>query len=123
MISSPIKGGAILFALMGIVLILTSCSHDPIIPDSPSISFSEQVLPIFINNCAKSGCHDGSGEFSLKNYGEISSRVHAGDARKSELYKVINKLWGGKAMPPDGPLSDQQITLVYTWIMQGAKNN
>jgi len=123
MISSPLKGGAILFALLGITLFPMSCSHDPVIPDTPAISFKDQVLPIVINNCAKSGCHDGSEEFSLQNYGEVVSKVHAGDARKSELYKVINTLWGGKAMPPDGPLSDQQITLIYTWIMQGAKNN
>jgi len=123
MLPYPTKSRNILLTLIGMILLPLGCSHDPVIPDTPAISFKDQVQPIFINNCAKSGCHDGSGEFSLKDYSEISSKVHAGDARKSDVYKAINTLWGGKAMPPDGPLSDQQITLVYTWIMQGAKNN
>jgi len=84
-------------ALAGISLLSLSCSHDPVIPETPAISFKDEVLPIIVNNCAKSGCHDGSGEFSLQNYQEITSKVHAGDARKSELYKVINTLWGDKA--------------------------
>lgn len=123
MVLRHMKGRAILFALAGITFMPLSCTHDPVIPDTPAISFKDEVLPIIVNNCAKSGCHDGGAEFSLQNYEEISSNVQAGDARKSELYKVINTLWGEKAMPPDGPLSDQQITLIYTWIMQGAKNN
>jgi len=117
-----LKALAVLLAAAGVAFLPLSCTHDAVVPDTPTISFKEQVQPIFVNNCAKSGCHDGSDEFSLKSYTEISSRVHAGDARKSELYKVINKLWLGN-MPPDGPLTDEQINLIYTWIMQGAKNN
>ena len=123
MVLRRIKSSTILLALVAIALLPLSCTHDPVIPDTPAISFKDEVMPIIVNNCAKSGCHDGRGEFSLQDYHDISAKVHAGDARKSELYKVINKLWGGKAMPPDGPLSDQQITVIYTWIMQGAKNN
>jgi hypothetical protein len=99
-----------------------SCTHDPVIPATPEISFNLQIKPIFVNNCARSGCHDG-GEFDLATYNDIRARITPGDARNSDLYKVITKLWGPSAMPPDGPLSDQQITLIYAWIMQGAKNN
>jgi hypothetical protein len=108
-----------------IVLWLTtlSCTHDPVIPDTPAISFSQQVSPIFSSNCARSSCHDGYGQFSLENYSSIRSRVLPGDARKSELYKAITTLAGPGTMPPDGPLTDQQINLIYAWIMQGAKQN
>jgi hypothetical protein len=99
----------------------SSCTHDPVIPDTPAISFSEQVLPIFVSNCATAGCHDGS-EFRLSTYDEIRSNVKPGDARGSKVYGAITRL-NGEVMPPSGPLSDQQITLIYTWIMQGAQNN
>lgn len=106
--------------LTGLVLTATACTNDPVIPEKET-KFQEQVLPIFENNCATSGCHDGA-QFSLQSYDEIASRVKAGDPRGSELYRVITKL-AGNNMPPDGPLSDSQINTVYTWILQGAKNN
>lgn len=109
---------AMLVALVGV-----SCTHDANIPDTPAISFNEQIQPIIVSNCATSGCHDGGREFSLETYDEIAGHVKAGDARGSKLYKVITKLWGEEAMPPAGPLGDDQITLIYTWIEQGAKNN
>lgn len=101
--------------------ILCSCTHEPVIPSSPEISFSQQVKPIFVSNCGR--CHDGR-ELSLTSYSGIRAHVSPGDAKNSELFKAITTLWGpGGAMPPDGPLSDQQINLIYVWIMQGAKNN
>lgn len=101
----------------------TGCTHDPVIPDSPAISFSEQIQPIVVANCGSAGCHDGDEEFSLWTYEEIAGKVTPGDARASEIYKAMVALEGENAMPPNGPLSDQQINLIYSWIMQGAKNN
>jgi len=121
MASGPFRIGAVLLVLLGATWLPLACRHDPVLPDTPAISFSEQVLPIFASNCATAGCHDGRTKFGLQNYAEISSRVKAGDAHGSEVYKAITKLSGG--MPPDGPLSDEQLTLIYVWIMQGAKDN
>jgi len=121
MASSPIRFSTVLIVLMGGLLLPLACRHDPVIPATPAISFSEQVQPIFVSNCATAGCHDGRAKFALENYTDIHSRVKAGDAHGSEVYKAITKLSGG--MPPDGPLSDEQLTLIYTWIMQGAKDN
>lgn len=112
-----------LFMIACIVVMYVSCMHDPVIPDTPVISFSDQVQSIFVSNCATEGCHDGHERFSLQTYDEIRSKVKPGDAKGSELYKVITKLSGGEAMPPSGPLSDEQIILIYSWIMQGANNN
>ncbi|MBK7908913.1 hypothetical protein [Candidatus Pollutiaquabacter sp.] len=49
--------------------------------------------------------------------------VTAGDARNSKLYQSITL--GADRMPPDGrdPLLDEEITTIYVWIQQGAKNN
>jgi hypothetical protein len=53
-----------------------------------------------------------------------SGYVSPGNARGSKLYlDIIGS--GGRIMPPSSqpPLSDNQVTLIYLWIEQGAKNN
>ncbi|MCU0384139.1 MAG: hypothetical protein MUF68_08755 [Cyclobacteriaceae bacterium] len=112
-----------MFFISVVVLVAVySCTHDFAIPDSPQVSFSEQIQPIIASNCGSSGCHDGGEEFSLQTFEEIRGNVTPGDARKSKLYKAITRL-NFEPMPPDGPLTDQQINVIYAWIMQGAKNN
>lgn len=105
------------------VLIIGACTHEPVVPATPEVSFAEQVSPIFISNCATSDCHDGREEFALFSYQDIRSHVKPGDANGSALYEAITTLEGEEAMPPAGPLSDEQITLIYVWIIQGAKEN
>ena len=106
--------------------ILGSCRHDVVVPDSPEVSFSHDVQSIIIGNCAYSGCHTGDeGEqFSLITYEEITGIVEKGNARDSKLYQSVN----GKSMKlmppsPQALLTNEQISLIYVWIEQGAKNN
>jgi hypothetical protein len=100
-----------------------SCHHETIIPSTPSISFKNEVEPIITGSCALSGCHGNDFErFRLTNYDEIRKQVTPGNATSSRLYKSITKLGPGQ-MPPDRPLSEDQLRLIYVWIMQGAKNN
>lgn len=110
-------------AILLSLVVLLSCTHDPVIPETPQVSFSDQVGPIFKSNCASSGCHDGSAQFDLGTYATVRKHVTPGDARGSDAYRAITRLWGESAMPPNGPLSEQQISLIYVWIMQGAKDN
>ena len=110
---------ALILPMMALVV---GCTTDPVVPIEV-ISFSEKVQPIFLNNCASSGCHDGSEEFALETFDQILEHVKPGDPGESQVYNVITKLSGEEAMPPGGPLSDQQIHIIYTWILQGAKNN
>ena len=116
------------FVFIAAGFLVVACQHDPIIPPEPQISFSEQIAPILISNCATTGCHDGSpsGEEDLpplRNYDEIRKHVKAGNARDSKIYKYITATNGEDAMPPDRPLTEQQIQLIFLWISQGAKNN
>lgn len=117
-----------LIMIPGMLLSLSSCRHEaellPIIPGTnDSICFDSQVLPIIQSNCAKSGCHDGSGEFPLTTYEQILRKVEPGKPNKSSLYKVMNT-WQGAPnfMPPSPsqPLSNAQITNIQLWIMEGA---
>lgn len=101
-----------------------SCRHDAVIPENPTISFQAKVLPIIRNNCTSSGCHDGYGNLkSMVYYTDIKEYVTPNDAHKSDIYQRITKLKGGGKMPINGHLSESQILLIYTWIMQGAQNN
>ncbi|MBS1505128.1 MAG: hypothetical protein JSS79_00670 [Bacteroidetes bacterium] len=103
--------------------LLTACRHDPDVPVSPILTFDKDISAIVLNNCATSGCHDGSSERrKLVTYSEVMHYVSAGKPYSSKLFTSIIKLSGDK-MPPNGPLSDAQIKSVYIWILQGAKEN
>jgi hypothetical protein len=89
---------------LGLITILTSvswissCTHDAKINDIPPVCFEGDVLPIFLNTCAISGCHDRSGD------------------------QAIIATWGEGKMPPDQPLSLENRTIIRIWIEQGAKD-
>ncbi len=94
------------------------CSKD-------TIYFQNSVLPVVINNCAKSGCHDqGSNkhEIVLDSYSAIYNLVKPNDPLSSKLYTVLFS-FGQQRMPPGERLSVNQEGLIYYWIQQGALNN
>lgn len=108
------------------VSILGSCRHDVVVPDSPEVSFAHDVQFIVTGNCAFSGCHTGNDgeEFPLITYEEITDNVEKGNARDSKLYQSVTGK-SAKLMPPSPQalLTNEQISLIYVWIEQGAKNN
>lgn len=100
------------------------------------VSYSQQIAPIFQATCSGSGCHiNGSKNgVNLTTHAQvISSRgdkygtlvVLPGNATGSPL---VNKLGSNPQFGvrmPDGKsaLSSAQITLIRTWINEGALNN
>jgi hypothetical protein len=100
----------------------TSCTHIANIANLPEVCFTGEVLPIFINNCAISGCHDGGGgeAMALNSYSSILHNISPGNPDASELYKVIISKWGVNRMPPSQPLSMENRTKIRVWIEQGA---
>jgi hypothetical protein len=118
----------LIFTLIVIGLFITSicmfsCKHEVIIPSSPVISFSSQVMPAILGNCAQSGCHNGKIRTKLGNYDEVmqDGGVLPGNPSGSRLYTDIISY----KMPrsPYPPLTDQQTAIIYVWILQGALNN
>lgn len=96
--------------------------------DIPAMSYQSDIAPIINGNCAIPGCHaTGDEEFPLETYDDVIHYcdVQAGKPHSSRLYKVIRKYIGGSAMPPkpNAPLTDEQIAMIYVWILQGAKDN
>ena len=97
--------------------------------DATKIYFQQQVLPILLSNCAMSGCHDDVTHKEgvvLTSYQKVmaTSDVRPGSPGNSKLYKVIVDPDPGDRMPepPQNPLTQQQIQIIYTWIQQGAPN-
>lgn len=101
---------------------VASCSHVANIANIPEVCFTGDVLPIFINNCAMSGCHDGNDgdRIALTSYGSIMHDISPGNPDASKLYKVIISKWGANRMPPNQPLSLENRIKIRIWIEQGA---
>ena len=100
---------------------MQSCYYDneeelyPYAPscDTTNVDFSTIIQPIFVTNCARSGCHvPGTGRKDLTTYSGIKDIVDDGQLEE----RVI--LLGN--MPPTGPLNRCDITKIETWIKNGA---
>jgi mono/diheme cytochrome c family protein len=118
--------------------LLLSCKHEslyetvppgitPPPPDAPVICFEKDVLPIFVSNCAKSGCHDASTRaegIRLDNYTEIMRGIKPFKPSDSKNWEVIITTDPDDRMPPPPslPLTKAQKDSIYKWIVQGAPN-
>ncbi|HXS36905.1 MAG TPA: hypothetical protein VN721_09400 [Flavipsychrobacter sp.] len=87
-----------------------------------TISFSNDVLPIFLQNCALSGCHDEATAqygFMLDNYAHVFNVVQSG-----RLVGCITHSNGYIAMPQNAnKLPECQIETIIRWINEGTPNN
>jgi len=93
--------------------------------DPNKIYFQQQVLPILVSNCAKSGCHDNASHRDGVILTSFASVIQTADVEpfrpgNSKIYKVIQE----GEMPPAGntPLTATQKQLIYNWIAQGAQD-
>ncbi|HVN58487.1 MAG TPA: hypothetical protein VMT63_09340 [Bacteroidales bacterium] len=101
---------------------VSSCIHDLGLPPGvPAICFDNEVLPIFQNNCAISGCHGSGGRsrFNLTTYTGIMEGITPGNPSQSRFYQAITGNGAG-LMPPDNPISMENRTIIRLWILQGA---
>jgi hypothetical protein len=94
------------------------------------VYFENDILPLFISNCAKSGCHDAAShqeDIVLDSYNHIinSGEIEAGDPSHGKILDMITETDPDKVLPPqpNTPLSAAQINSITTWINQGALNN
>lgn len=105
----------------------------PTIAAADTVSFADDVLPIFRARCAQ--CHGGVGEdgevrtevsLNLLEYdrvmlgSEFGSVVEAGSAENSFLLEMIVE----GDMPEEGdPVPEDEIAVIRAWIEAGAPNN
>ncbi len=99
-------------------------------PPTGTVSFAQRILPIFQRHgCGN--CHGGSGGLvvtsvaSLLTGGNHGAAIVAGQADNSNLIKKLSLTPPfGARMPQGGPyLPDSTITVIRTWINEGAQNN
>ncbi len=133
---------------IGILLVTIGCKHDPAepqpdplnttsvatsttatsseIPPKPgndSVCFNTQVLPLFVANCAMSGCHDAIAHkdgYNFTTYHGIRSGVVPFQQDAGKVMKALKETDQDKMMPPAGQLPSSQIALIQKWITQGA---
>ena len=97
-------------------------------PDT-ALCFERDILPIFISNCAKAGCHNEASAqdgYVFTSWQKITSKkFFPGDASETELFEKITEDDPDKIMPPppNAPLTAQQIALIKQWINMGAPNS
>jgi len=129
---------------------VSDCDTSWLEPSEDPVSFSGDLLVIFLDHCADCHTLKGLGELTMTaleaydqlvgvanilGYGEDMARVEPGDPRNSYIiHKIIgcgadDPEWGffQAPMPPPvpdvTPLDPAQISLIYSWIAQGAENN
>jgi hypothetical protein len=108
-----------------------ACKHTSQIAATPTISFSQSIVPIFTASCIYgTGCH-ATANSANQNIGLDTPGVYANLFAKglintstpqaSLLYGEVS----GGAMPkaPYQALTASQQSLILDWIEQGAKNN
>ena len=113
----------IALVLLPCLFLINSCKHDGITADQfKPICFTGEVLPIFQNSCAMTGCHDANGGetgYVFTDYSSIMKSITPGNASKSKAYQSITSTL--KLMPPGNALPISKRTLIRLWIEQGAK--
>ncbi len=115
----------VILSLLLILFVQRQFSHERrIYSNMDTICFEKDVLPIFIKNCAVSGCHDQqtrTAGYYFVNYNSIIKGVIPFKPEKSIVYKSLH---GNEAspMPPGQELTESQKLLITVWIGQGAKN-
>lgn len=121
-------------------LLFTACVHEPMVSpgevvptdgggvepepedtcDPGTAYFQQEVLPIFVQNCTMSGCHnmptDDNDEVVLTSYAGVTNNDYFDD-----IWDEI----GDGDMPPDSmnQLTGEDIATLQAWLAQGAQNN
>ena len=96
-----------------------------------TVSFSQDLLPIFNTQCSLSGCHTASahaGSLNLEATAAYSQLLASGhgyvDTLNPDFSILYNRLSAtSNPMPASGRLDDCKIQLILKWIQQKAKNN
>lgn len=121
---------------------LTACQHEPMIVPGEAIDdggggggvepepedtcdeniayFEQDVLPIFVQYCTMSGCHntptDDNDEVVLTTFANIRNQGYFDD--------IWDELEDGDMPPSDAvDIPDADLETLFTWLQQGAQNN
>ena len=129
----------LLIKLVLLSLLFINCKHDMVVDldlkidslncEPGKVYFENHVLPILLNSCALSACHDKTSQKAgaiMTDYESLikSKIIRVNNAEESKLFQSISENSKNR-MPPDPyqALGKDQIEMVEKWINQGAVNN
>ena len=109
----------VILVISVVASLFTSCSSDkadlpkPIVLADSTVHYNWTIKPIIFNNCAS--CHGAAGpQSNLTDYLTL----------QQDTTNVILRITGqGAIMPQAGPLPSGDISLIKSWVKQGALNN
>jgi hypothetical protein len=100
-----------------------TCTQPVVTNTKDSACFNTQILPFFVSNCAKSGCHDSKTKedgYDLSNFKSILSKgIDLKNPKNSKIYMAMLDNMPPK---PAAKLLKAETDLVLKWISEGAKN-
>ncbi len=110
----------------------TTTPSEIVYPDT-NLSFIQHIHPIFLDNCAASGCHESATPAAGLDLETLSPTFNSVDrpvvipfdADQSRLYRLLLSDYMGIPRMPRGrgPLPDNAIKAIGTWINEGASIN
>ena len=115
-----------------VILVLTGCYKDKTVSvDAPvvtkTVSFSQDLVPLFSKSCAFSGCHSTGGQAPNLLAANAYNALIIGNyiTKTSPASSIIYlKLTGKKGTPmPVTGVNPDYAALVLAWIKQGGNNN
>ena len=83
-----------------------------------SVCFDEQILPLLVSNCAKSGCHD---TVTKQSGIVVTSYDYLKTTLSGTLLMQSLRDSGQLGMPISNKLTADQVKLIQTWVNQGMK--
>lgn len=127
------KGVFYAVLVIALVSFLHSCYYDDVLPklvvidENQPVSFTRDLVPVFQQSCALSGCHVPGEQKPDLTPGTAYNALVAGnfvntqDPAVSELYLWVS---GKKSQPmPLSGVDPKIAALVLAWIQQGSQNN
>lgn len=131
-----IKNIILVMNIIAFSLILHSCKDTGVDVDnntipSSNVSYAQHIKPVLEFHCV--GCHSSpslQGGFDASTYSSLIADpgiVYPGKPENSRIIWRIDPKYGMSLMPPLGSnykaLNQNQVTGLFTWIKEGAKNN
>ena len=121
--------------LFVLALLLPNCGKEttepePVVYPDSNLSFNEHIHPIFLSNCATSGCHESVSpakgldlETLTPSFISVNGpMIIPFNASQSRLYRLLLSSDAGTPRMPlnRAPLLTSQIEAIRIWINEGA---
>jgi hypothetical protein len=117
------------------IVLLAGCYNDKadklypvintgIVCDTTNVTFSKDVLPIMMQQCATSTCHDAASAESGYILSEYNGVLAAATNGNKLLLTIKHDPSEASWMPKNLPMLDScSINKITRWVNQGAQNN